>query len=717
MRLLGTLILFVNLQTLPCILGSGTTRTCEKSQFSCASGRCIPCIWECDGDRDCDDGSDEAHCWERMCSGFVCEDGSCIAQSALCDGTADCSDGSDELEDTCGVTKCKRDEFACGNGRCVSLSFRCDGRDDCEDGSDEDTCQNCAADSFYCIPSRSCLPKTSLCDGTPDCPDGADELAKVCGLPQPALPSCHRSEFRCGSGQCIPHSWRCDHSQDCADGSDEEDCDRDECLENKGGCSHECVDLPLGFICKCPSGMRLVRDTQCEKIDECLDIDVCSQLCVHANGSFICDCEAGYLKSPRTGECRAGGETALLVFSSSEGLRRIDTAGLEYREMSGALGGTGPLAVLTANRTVYWGNSEQGAIYRISLDDSIQEPVLVLAGLGGPLGLTVDWIHGLLYWTDANTRSVNVALLNGSKQRLLIGGLFKPTGVAVEPLMGFLFWADSGSSARIERASLDGQDRVALVTSAIHSPVAISLDMPRQLVYWADSGLRTISRVGLDGQHRKVVVESNGYLDRPFGLAVFEDRVFWSDEDTHSLCSADKHNGSLFRVLLSNSAATGGLVLVHSVLQPQGHGVCGRSRQLCPNRCVPRLFTSSQTPHFSCESPADLADDDPVQAPVLHDTTSAGIPSLTDHNLTDPVQTPVLPDTTSAGILSLIVVLSVILAGLVLWWWRGECSTSPTLTVQGDLSLKESQDPLVPVGISETCPHKDTLIKVDVDSD
>ncbi|XP_061093319.1 very low-density lipoprotein receptor-like [Conger conger] len=697
MRHLGNTILFFMLQNLPYLLGSGHVRACEKNQFSCQSERCIPRIWVCDGDNDCEDGSDEVHCWERKCSGFVCKDGGCVAQSALCDGRADCRDGSDELEGTCGAMACKRDEFVCGSRRCVSLGFRCDGADDCGDGSDEADCQNCTAGSFRCAGSGRCVPAARLCDGTPHCPDGADERDELCGRAPPAAPSCAASEFRCGNGQCVPHSWRCDHSPDCADGSDEKECDQNECLENNGGCSHLCVDQPMGFLCDCPGGMRLVHDTECEEINECLDADVCSQLCDHVDGTFTCDCHAGYLKSPGTGECRATGEAALVVFSGSGGVRRIDTSGLEYREISGGVGEPGPLAVHTANRTVYVGNSEQGAIYRVSLDDHSLQPVLVLEGLGEPVGLAVDWIHGLLYWTDAKARSVAVAPLDGSERRVLISRLCKPTSVAVEPLQGFLFWADSGTSARIERASMDGQGRKPLVTSSIHSPVAISLDMPRALLYWVDSALRTISRIGLDGQHRKTVVESNGYLDRPFGLAVFEGRVFWSDEDTHSLCTADKHNGSFFRVLLSDVAAAGGLALAHRALQPDGYGVCGRSGRLCPTRCVPRLFSSSAAPHFSCEPPAE----------------SPGL----DHNPSGPEQALVLPDTTAAGLLSLIVMLSVILTGLLLWWWRGECRSSRSIVLQSDLSLKESQDPLVPVRRFETCPVKDALIKVDIDSD
>ena len=45
-----------------------------------------------------------------------------------------------------------------------------------------------------------------------------------------------------------------------------------------------------------------------------------------------------------------------------------------------------------------------------------------------------------------------------------------------------LFWAQSGSFPKIERAGLDGRDTVALVTSSICNPVALSLGMFRYSV-------------------------------------------------------------------------------------------------------------------------------------------------------------------------------------------------------------------------------------------
>ncbi|XP_032382549.1 very low-density lipoprotein receptor isoform X2 [Etheostoma spectabile] len=384
---------------------------------------------------------------------FRCSDGLCIPRSEVCDGHTDCKDGSDEHH--CGHLWCKKDEFACCNGRCISSRFLCNGVDDCEDGSDEAFCQNCTTPgSFSCKPSDTCNPQTS--------------------------PKCTSSEFQCGDGHCIRQNWRCDNSPDCSDGSDEDNCDQNECEVNNGGCSHQCVDQKMGFHCDCPGNMRLVGDSHCEEVDTCLENDVCDQLCVHINGSLACDCHEDYQMNPTTRECKAKGNVAQLFFTSSKGMCWTSIAGTEYRELAAHLQGPGPVAALASNRTLYWARQGKGSIYRISMDGKLQDSVLVLKVQGSVSGLAVDWVHHLLYWTSMESGSVNVGLLDGSAQRRLIARLDKPSAVALDPLQGLLFWAQSGRPPKIERAKLDGRDRMALVTSLILYPVALSLDMPRQ---------------------------------------------------------------------------------------------------------------------------------------------------------------------------------------------------------------------------------------------
>ena len=69
----------------------------------------------------------------------------------------------------------------------------------------------------------------------------------------------------------------------------------------------------------------------------------------------------------------------------------------------------------------------------------------------------------------------------------------------------FLFWSDWGSRPRIERAGLDGSNRTTIITAKIYWPNGLTLDIPNQRVYFADSKLDYIDFCNYDGTGRQQV--------------------------------------------------------------------------------------------------------------------------------------------------------------------------------------------------------------------
>merc|ERR1712215_278487 len=127
--------------------GQKEPTVCSNSQFDCSNGFCIPQTWTCDGELDCQDGSDEYSCSPEQISSclqfeFRCGSGLCIPLAWQCDGENDCPDDAlDEWDHLCRKERCKEDEFRCEvESSCIPQGWQCDGVDDCMDASDETKC-------------------------------------------------------------------------------------------------------------------------------------------------------------------------------------------------------------------------------------------------------------------------------------------------------------------------------------------------------------------------------------------------------------------------------------------------------------------------------------------------------------------------------------------------------------------------------------------------
>ncbi|XP_030759399.1 putative vitellogenin receptor [Sitophilus oryzae] len=569
---------------------------CSSQEYQCTNSKCVPTSVRCDSNNDCGDFSDEKDCEMFLCkepSFFRCKNHRCISKSFLCDGENDCGDFSDEnncdnfkVEHISLNATCAKGEWQCTDKLCIPEDWVCNDELDCLDGSDEGigcTTFEKDCDGFRCKNHR-CVPNEWRCDGVNDCIDNSDEQdcehhfdVKQCTFDQ--------KKYICNDGKaCLDLKDVCNGKFDCLDKSDEGGlCNQSSMTCSHHGCSHECIQLPTGPRCLCPSGYHNIDEKTCTDINECEEYGICDQECRNTQGSYQCSCQKEYHLQEDGRSCKATGGEASMIFSSKNEIRSyLLTSNLLFPVANHLKQVVG---VGQDGNNIYWTEvfTQHEAIVKASVDGS-ERDVLVTAGLALPEDLAVDWLTGNVYFTDGKLQHIGVCTNDGTHCTVLNNNdIRKPRAIVLDIEEGTMYWTDWGEPAEIAFSHMDGTQDRPFLRDNVHWPNGLALDGPNKRLYWTDAKKMALESIRLDGTDRRVILEN--VVKHPFAIAVFEDKLYWSDWETMSIDSCNKFTGKNHTTLIKeHKNFIYGINIYHSSLHQRTHNPCNSA--YCSDICL-----------------------------------------------------------------------------------------------------------------------------------
>src|SRR5881227_3888056 len=127
---------------------------------------------------------------------------------------------------------------------------------------------------------------------------------------------------------------------------------------------------------------------------------------------------------------------------------------------------------------------------------------------------------GRLYFLEASVGRIHSANADGSDRKVIVSGARVPDGVVVDVEAGHIYWTNMGVPSKndgsIERADLDGQNRVTIIAEGeTFTAKQLHLEKKSGKLYWCDREGMRVMRANLDGSSIETLVDTSKGDPRP----------------------------------------------------------------------------------------------------------------------------------------------------------------------------------------------------------